>query len=219
MTFTAEKHCDPAFDFNEPVIQVVEDATYAGDEQPTAANFQTFTLEQPTISIEGGNQSLRLVKPLTLQMNFETMRFKVIDWGIEMDYLDLPRLPREIARRFLILFNNANNESFTEKDQADWLHIIDYIDFTQFSIDRSVPRYMTGTLLSRGDHTFVEWHDGSHEKLHSNVASALNEVNVKEQFSAFVKLGRNNIVSAIERVSILQPPNGEEDWESWPKKI
>jgi hypothetical protein len=75
---------------------------------------------------------------------------------------------------------------------------------------------MTGVLLQKNDFAYVEWHDGSRQKLRHEVASALTEVNVKERFSAFVKLGKDNEPLAIERVSLLS--NVAEDWESWPKK-
>lgn len=178
----------------------------------------SFVFEQRILSLEGGRQLLRLKKPLELQIDPDTMRFTVTDWGIEMDYLDLPKLPREVARRFVRLLNAAENENLTGVDQADWLRISDYVDFQRFYIDRSAPRYMEGTLRSNANVVIVEWHDGSRETVDWHVARALSEVNPGERFSVFVKLGIGDKAMFMERVSLLGTPSAEEDWESWPKK-
>jgi hypothetical protein len=146
------------------------------------------------------------------------MRFTVEDWGIEMDYFNLPQLPREAARRFMRLLNDAENELLNECDRVAWLRISDYVDFQQFSIERSAPRYMEGTLRSNASVVIVEWHDGGRETLDWDVAQALSEVNLGERFSAFVKLDRNDKTMAMERVSLLGSLSQQEDWESWPRR-
>src|SRR5690348_4325355 len=140
MLFTAEQLHAPSFEFNQPELQVVEEASYSGKHIPTFDAFENFVFEHSVIPMEGGKLSLRLSKPLTLKMDPRNLRFKVQDWGIEMDYLSLPQLPREVARRFIQLFNSAENERLTENVQADWLRVLEYVDFKQFSIDRSAPR-------------------------------------------------------------------------------
>lgn len=161
---------------------------------------------------------LKLQKPLDLRINRETFRFKVTDWGIEVDCLELSKLPREIARRFLFLMTAAENERLSEQDQADWLRISDYVDFQHFTIERSAPRYMEGILITKASIVIVEWHDGSRERLNRDAARALSEVNPGERFSAFVKLGKDDQSLAIERVSLLGASDAKEDWESWPAK-
>lgn len=218
MIFTAEPAHIPRFEFNPPVlVQAVADATYDGRQTPTRDAFEKFTFEQTAVPIEGGNLTLFLTKNLILKMDFHTMRYTVLDWGIEMDCASLPQLPREISRRFLQLFNSAENDSLSENDQAAWLQVLDYVDFKQFSIDRSAPRYMEGVLLHKDDFTYVEWHDGSKQKIQTRIANALSDVNLNEHFSAFVKLGKNDEILAIERVSLLTASQTE-NWESWPTK-
>lgn len=218
MIFIGETTRAPNFDFNRPTPQMVEAAEYSGKQNPTQGNFLDFVFDQKIIPVEGGKHSLKLLKPLVLRINHSTLRFTVNDWGIEMDCGSLGQLPREIARRILQLLSEAENERLSESDQAYLLRISDYVDFKEFSIDRSAPRYLEGKLVSNAENVIVQWHDGSREKLDRNVASALSEVNLGERFSAFVKLGKSDTVQAIERVSLLPEPEKTEDWESWPKK-
>lgn len=153
-----------------------------------------------------------------LQIDPATLRFSVKDWGIEMDCLQLAQLPRELARKFLRLLSAAESENLTEAEQAEFITISDYIDFQEFSITRSAPRYMEGTLQARSNTVIVEWHDGSREVLNWEVSRALSEIDPGERFSAFVKLGKDDKALALERVSLLRCPAENEDWETWPKK-
>ncbi len=207
---------EPVFNARLPVETGT--AEYAGKKAPNPAELADYRFEQMAFPLEGGRQFLRLRKPLTLVIDRETLRFTVKDWGIAMDCLHLAQLPREVVRRFLRLLSAAENEALTETDEADWLRISDYVDFQQFSIERSAPHYLEGTLRSVAGVVIVEWHDGSRETLDRDVARGLSEVNPGERFSAFVRLGKGNKALAIERVSLLSSPNEEEDWGSWPVK-
>ncbi len=218
MSFVADIPRSPSFEFNRPKTVEVCKAEYSGRRDPTENELSGFTFEQKVIPLEGGRQLLKLQKPLELRIDREALRFKVTDWGIEMDCLQLSKLPREIARRFLFLLAAADNERLSEQDQADWLRISDYVDFQQFTIERSAPRYMEGVLITKASVTIVEWHDGSRERLNTDAARALSEVNPRERFSAFVKLGKDDQSLAIERVSLLGASDAKEDWESWPEK-
>jgi hypothetical protein len=203
-------------EFNAPPLVQVGEPLKAKDQPSFLSEFQ-FT--QTMIPLEGGQQSLRLLKPLRLKINPE-LRFTVSDWGIEMDCLQLPELPRELGRRFLFLLNAAENEQLTEQDQADWLRISDYIDFCQFSMDRSPPRYQEGVLHRNNVKCLVIWHDGTREALSEKASRALGDINVGERFAAHVKLGRNDETIAIERVSLLGRASefSKEDWSAWPRK-
>lgn len=218
MLFVAQTSRRPEFEFNRPVNQAVKEAEYAGKKEPSQEALCEFSFEQRVIPLEGGQHSLKLRKPLVLRINRDTLRFVVKDWGVELDCVELSRLPRELARRFLMLLNAAENECLGEADQADWLRISDYIDYQQFTIDRSAPRYVEGTLRRNADLVLVEWHDGKSERLDHRLGRALSELDAGERFSAFAKLGRDSKTIALERVSLLRKPGDREDWESWPQK-
>jgi len=219
MIFVADIPRPPLFDFTARV-PFAERAEYSGKRQPTAEGFSTFAFEQTLIPLEGGRQILKLRRPLSLRLDGETMRFAVEDWGIELECTQLPFLPRALARRFLALFSAAEGTQMNAADEAAWLRITDYVDFQQFTIDRSAPRYMEGTLRSNASVVIVEWHDGSRETIDWGVARALSELDLGERFSAFVRLGKDDKALAIERVSLLGgDASVNEDWESWPSKL
>ena len=202
-------------DFNAPHHVEFRGKVKAKEQPDFLSEFQ---FVQALIPLEGGQQSLRLLKPLKLKFSPER-RFTVIDWGIELDCLRLPDLPREVARRFLFLLSAAENEQLTEKDQADWVRISDYIDFRQFSVDRSPPRYQEGVLHSNQEKYIVVWPDGTQETLPQKAARALSDINVGERFAAHVKLGKNDKTIGVERVSLLGPASefSKKDWSAWPK--
>jgi hypothetical protein len=207
-------------EFNEPrCVEVGHGFAFEAKATEAPKHLGEFQLAQTMIPVEGGQHCLRLLKPLTLKVS-QQLRCEVQDWGIEMDYLEVPHLPREVARRFLFLLSAAENEQLTEKDQADLVRISEYVDFRQFSVDRSPPRYQEGVMRSNKEQVIVEWLDGTRESLPCEAARALEEVNVGERFAAHVKLGKDDKTIAIERVSLLGPAAdlSGEDWSAWPTR-
>ena len=204
---------DVSPEFTEPVPSL--EAAYSGKRVPELADLIWFQFEQTVFPFEGGQQILKLTKPLELKMNSEGTLFTVKDWGIELDALW--DIPREVVRKFLYLFSKAEKNCLSEQEQAEWLAVSDYLDFKQYTIDRSPPRYMEGTLCSQSNKVIVEWHDGKRETLKTEVAKSLDMIDPGEHFSAFVKLGANDTAMQIERVS-MRPTVDEENWESWPEK-
>lgn len=194
-------------------------AFYTATAPEPPVNLREFILNHRVIPLEGGRYCLRLQKNLKLEI-ISDMQFEVKDWGIKMECSELAQLPREIARRFIFLLSEAEAERLTETDQATWIRILDYVDFRQFSIDRSPPRYMQGTVRSKKEKFIVEWHDGKIDILSRFVAESLSEINVGETFAAHIKLGRDDEVIGIERVLLLGSTSSDEgkDWEAWPKK-
>lgn len=208
----------PAFEFNRSLPHALVQAEYLGRQAPSQEALHQFEFDQTFITLEGGQTQFRILKPLILQIDPKTLRFSVKDWGIEMDCLHLAQLPRELARKLLRMLDDAESERLSEAAQAELVRITDYIDFREFSISRSAPRYMEGTLQSRNQTVTVEWHDGTREVLDWLVGRALSEVDPGERFSAFVKLGKDDKTLSMERVSLLRAASENEDWETWPKK-
>ena len=203
MDFLGDIPSAPGFDFNLRLPTPKYEAEYRGDREPSEEAFLTFELEQLYVQLEGGKQNLRLLKPLKLKLDSETMKVQVQDWRVQIDYANLGQLPREIARQFMKLMSKAEGETLSASEQADWLRIVDHVDFQQFCVDRSAPRYMEGKLTNRGSTVVVEWHDGTRETLDRNASRALSEVDAGERFAAFVKVGTKNRTLAMERVSLV----------------
>jgi hypothetical protein len=179
-----------------PPTQIVAQA------DPSPKRAQCFTFPQQIIPLDEGRTLLRLRQPPTLKVNTHTMEFEAEDWGITMPCDKVEDLPRRIARRFLTLFSKADQESMEPQEKLEWLKLLDKVDYAQFSIDRSAPQYLEGTLVGKTPPR-VEWHDGATEVLSLSLASSLFPLDPGDNFSAFVKVGRDNRTLSIERVSLI----------------
>lgn len=170
--------------------------------EPAPVKSRSFRFPQRIIPLDGGRTLLRLRENPTLTVNSRTMEFDVQDWGIHMRCDQVEDLPRQIARRFLTLFGKADRDEMGPSERLEWLKLLDQVDYTQFSIDRSVPHHVEGTLLKKNPLT-VEWNDGATEQLPASVASVFFPLDPGDNFSAFVKMGKENRTINVERVSIL----------------
>jgi hypothetical protein len=130
------------------------------------------------------------------------MEFAVQDWGITMPCDQVHDLPRQIGRRFLSLFSKADSQTLSPTERADWLRILDQVDYSQFSFDRSAPHYTEGKLIGKNPYR-VEWHDSSKERLSATVGAALYLLDPGDTFSAFVKGGSGHSTLSIERVTLI----------------
>lgn len=91
----------------------------------------------------------------------------------------------------------------TEAERAAWILILDQVDYASFCTERAAPHYVEGTLLRKQPVWRIEWHDGETVNIPPGAASALRVLNDGDRFGAFIKLGRDNEVKAIERVVVL----------------
>jgi len=170
-----------------------------------ASKLRTFQFPQTMFPVDGGKVLLRTYEPLKLLMDERSETFVVEGWDIRLRCDQVYELPRHVVRKFLGLLAKANARTLTTSDQVQWLSILDQVDFKQFSIDRAMPHYLEGTLISRrlGQPAMVEWADGSRTSLHARVALPLTPLEPGDDFAAYVKLGNDNEVVSIESVSML----------------
>jgi hypothetical protein len=162
----------------------------------------TYRFPQQIIPLDDGRTLLRLREAPLLTVDSNQMHFEVENWGIKMNCEDVADLPRQIARRFLTLFSKADNNVIGEEERLEWLRILDFVDCTQFNIERSAPQYAEGTLLKKNPLT-VEWHDGSNEVLSPSLASIFFPLNPGDNFSAFIKTGKEQRTLVVERISLI----------------
>jgi hypothetical protein len=203
MTFALDQPPQPAGYFEAESFQRHTAPEWISAERPTADRTIVGELETRYLEIEGGNLLLRLTKPGRLQINYARMECDVAGWDIRVPLLEAHNLPRLMARRFLDLFSKAEEDRLSDVEAQIWLSILDQVDYTSFSIDRAAPQYMEGTLIRHTPDCRVEWHDGERDKLPPRVAGALSVLEPGEVFGAFVKLGRDNNVRGIDRISKL----------------
>lgn len=170
-----------------------------------AAKLRVFEFPQKLFPVDGGKVLLRTYAPLKLTMDERSETFAVEGWDIRLSCNQVHELPRHVVRKFLGLLAKANARSLTASDELLWLRILDQVDFKQFCVDRAMPHYLEGTLISRrlGQPAMVEWADGSRSSLHARVALPLTPLEPGDDFAAYVKLGTDNEVLSIESVSLL----------------
>lgn len=170
--------------------------------EPKPSKAHIFRFPQQIIPLDGGHILLRLREAPIVTVDPRTMEFDVQDWGIHMRCDQVEDLPRQIARRFLTLFSKADRDQLGLSEQIEWLKILDKVDYTQFSVDRSAPHHVEGTLIGKNP-LRVEWHDGTNEQLSPSVASMFFPLDPGDTFSAYVKMGKENRTIGIERINIL----------------
>lgn len=174
--------------------------------EPGKERFSAYQFEQKVFPWEGGRYRLRLLENPTLILDPATVKFRVKDWGMELNVASAVDLPRLIVRRFLNLWSHAQNDTLSDVDAQAWGKIVGIVDMQDFAQQHSDPRYVEGRLVLVRDVLRVEWHDGSLCFIPREFASCFDLLNEGEYFSAFVKFGLNNQPVSISRVLPLAPP-------------
>lgn len=162
-----------------------------------------FTIERNYLALEGGRLLLRLREHPVLEVDPTTLNAKVIGWDISVHTFQAENVDKLMARKFSVLFSKADRDELTADEKGTWLSILDRVDFTMFSIERSAPHYLEGTLRRRSPDCIVDWSDGRSERVNHQVAASLSEVEPGELFGAYVKLGSKTKAMALERVTLL----------------
>ncbi len=160
------------------------------------------------IALEGGRVLLRLRRNPVVEVEPASAFCWVMNWGLKIPILEIDQISRLMGRRFLELFSKSQLQQLTESEGAQWIQILDEVDFAAFSTDAAAPRYVEGKIRTKRQSVLVEWHDGKEELIPHAVAVALEVLNENENFGAFVKWGRDDKVQTIERVIILP-----EEWQ------
>jgi hypothetical protein len=174
---------------------------------------QEYKLGQRLLALEGGNILLRLRDAPVIEFYPGVQRCKVRNWELEFSVSQISEAPHLLARKFLELFSLAQANKLSDSEKANWVSILDEVDYAAFSNDRSAPRYLEGRLVRRKPDVTVEWHDGEQQIIPPGVAASLNLIQEGEDFSAFVKWGRGDRIKHIERVTLLSLPElTDDDW-------
>jgi hypothetical protein len=160
------------------------------------------------IALEGGRVLLRLRRNPTVEVEPATALCSVTNWGLRIPIPEVDQISRLMGRRFLELFSKSQLQQLTASEKAQWIQILDEVDFAAFSTDVAAPRYVEGKIRTKGKNVLVEWHDGVEELVPPVPAAALEFLEENENFGAFAKWGRDNRVQAIERVILLP-----EEWQ------
>ena len=176
--------------------------------EPARISGPAFKYRRRVLPIEGGRVLLRLTQDPEVIVDGITLQCEVRGWGVRMPADSVENLPNAMARRFLDLFSRVDRGGLNQSEATDWLNIVDQVDVAAFTIDRAAPHYIEGTLVRHTPICLVEWHDGERQRLDQGVASSLGALLPGDEFGAFVKLGHDNEVRSIERVTLLALAEG-----------
>jgi len=173
------------------------------EQRPAEVSRPRFIYRRRILPLDGGKLLLRLWDDPQVEVDPATLQCQVVNWGVQIAHREIHDIDRRMARQFLDLFSKAGAQRLTEEESETWIRILDQVDFESFCADRAAPHYVEGTLLRKQPVWRVEWHDGETVNIPPGPASALRVLDDGDRFGAFVKLGRDNEVRAIERVVVL----------------
>ena len=164
----------------------------------------SYKLDRKVLGIEGGRLLIHLREPILVELDPQNWTGHVVGWNLVVPAGDIQLLPKILARKFLTLFSKADRNELSQHESAEWVEILDRVDYRRFSIDRAPARYLEGELLDRHSNFLrVKWHDGVVQKIERPLASALAALATGDEFGCYVKIGLNDEVKSIERLSIL----------------
>jgi len=190
-----------------------------GAHQSSNQLYQTYTFKQRYFSF-GDDTLLKLKDNLELKLLPTEGMVEVSGWGLKLRVEDLPNLSSYICRRFLQVLRKAETEELSEQDQACAVAIMDSVDFQQFTIDRALPRKVSGILIEYGTFAKVDWNSGGIQAIPHRFAQALSVVDVGESFSAFVRFGIDGEILSLNSVMPLgKRPLDDSSWNAWPQKL
>lgn len=179
------------------VLETVEARTAS---QFVPSQKMEYELNKRMVSMGDGRLVLHLRQTLLVSLEISTFECEIVGWGIHVPQTDIGNIDRLLARRFLTLFAKADSQSLTKEEQSDWLSILDQVDYDAFCFDRSAPRYLEGKLVRHTPLCFVEWLDGTKEKISPHLSGALKFLEPGEEFGAYVQLDRDAKARSIDRV-------------------
>jgi hypothetical protein len=134
-------------------------------------------------------------------------------WEVEAASHQVYDIPREMARRFLLLYGKAQDGVLSEAETECWGYIVDHVDYAGFCESRARPMPYEGVLKERSNNQLtLMWADGTINNVREPLASHFELINTGGKFRCFVKF-RNNSISALEGVTPIETSSND-DW-SW----
>lgn len=151
-----------------------------------------------------GKIEISLLKKLQLEQT-DTYTYKIKDWGIEAEFLNLDRL---VARTFIEIWSKHIHNTLSEEEYDIFSNICKYVDITKYNIDTQPLQYLTGRLLTKNaQNSIVGWTLGDHEKLTGKLHTALQLIEKNEYFSCYGKFDQDGHIIHIENVCLLPEPD------------
>ena len=203
MIYAAPSDAPPSPTQLSESYKTVPPRQFVADQKPAEVARPRYLYRRRILPLDGGKLLLRLWDNPEVEVDPQTLRCEVVNWGLNVPHSEIHDVDRQMARQFLELFSKAEAQRLTEAETKTWLRILDQVDYASFCTARAAPHYVEGTLLRKQPIWRIEWHDGEIVNIPAGPAAALRVLNDGDRFGAFVKLGRDNEVKSIERVVVL----------------
>lgn len=186
--------------------------------EPSADSLQTITLRQKFLGLGPSRNALRFLRAPTLHHDIINQRVEVQGWGLFVPNSNngLASVTREMARKFLRLWQDAEHNRLAEEDRKAWFHIVANVDIDAFHRSLERPRYLEGQLAGSPQRWFIRWpgEEGS-TKIPEKFSSQFSLYNREEWVGAHFLLDHDNKIVGVERVVPIPAPNYDE-LENWP---
>jgi hypothetical protein len=208
-----------------------EPTTFGGSSTPSEMRFETSstasqTLEQVTpyasrqIPIRGGSAYLELIKPLSLRVVAEPLSVTVIDWDIRIipaatdlaaDLSELiESIEQQVARTFLQLASKAVRGALSEREEAVWLRISEYVDYGRYCEVNAAPLYMEGTVTWKGGKLKVRLdNEVVCTPRDARVAAQFSDFKSNERFGGYLLMNSQNEIVSAHGLDFVSPPSAE----------
>lgn len=171
--------------------------------EPAARTRTEFVYKRRILPVEGKRLLLRLWDDVSIAIDHEKYECEVVGWGLKMHPDSIENVAKAMSRRFLELYSKAVADRLENDEKADWISILDKIDYASFCEDREPPQYMEGEIERTSPVYRVRWHDGTSENLDPSVAKSLQVFQVADTFAGYVKMSRSGKTRLIERVTFI----------------
>lgn len=186
--------------------------------EPDLDRLQAFPLRQRFIGLGRSWKPLRLLSDPMLRLDTARETVTVEGWGITVDHTNdaLTTVPHLMARRFMKLWQDAENNRLAEGDKKDWFSITSAVDADAFHRSLERPRYLEGQIAGSKHQRIIRW-PGEEGicKVPRELSGEFALFEKDEWFGGYFMLNENDEIISIERVVPVPVPE-ENMFENWP---
>lgn len=190
-------------------------------EKPSQESLQTFPLRQKFLALSRSRKPLRFLNEAQLHFDIATKTVTVEGWGVTVDASleGVGSVPRQMARQFLRLWQDAEHQRLSEEDQAVWRSLVKQVDMDAFHRSLERPRYLEAQLAGERLKPIVRWAaENKTSKVPEEFRSEFALTDRDEFFGAYFLLDENQEIIHVERVVPIPAPS-EELFDNWPPVV
>lgn len=207
-------------DFASEKFQKHQDLTeVVSARAPVEEDLRSFTLQQNYLALNRSMKPLRFLESTKLQSDLTLEKVKVLGWDIELKIEDkhtLTTIPREMARKFMRLWQEVEHGELSAQDKETWQHIVTHVDMDAFYLSVEQPRYLEGTLIGSPQQWYIQWPDEDRsQKIPKELSGEFSLMNRGEWFGAHLLLDAQGEIVDIKRV-VPRPEPAADLLEDWP---